>query len=67
MPLSSPSDGDALQELTQLLTAAHAETKINRARLTRSTLYDPRYHIAVIACAIRKHGHGPHRRSPASC
>lgn len=62
MTTSLPQSGDALEELTQLLTAARARTKINRARLTRSTLYDPQYHIAVIACALRVHGEGPHHR-----
>jgi hypothetical protein len=53
---------DFVDELVQLLSSANAQAKINPARLARSTLYDPEYHTAVIACAMRAHGEGPQHR-----
>ena len=51
-----------LNELSELLSAAQARTKITRARVSRSTLYDARYHTAIIACAMRVHGEGTAQR-----
>lgn len=61
--MTTPADPEAdfVDELVQLLWSAKAKATINPARLARSTLYDPQYHIAVIACAMRAHGQGPHR------
>jgi hypothetical protein len=53
---------DFVDELAQLLESAMAKATINPARLARSTLYDPQYHIAVIACAMYLHGEGPQHR-----
>lgn len=44
-----------LDELDELLTAAAAHTKVTRARVSRSTLYDIRYHTAIVACAMHAH------------
>lgn len=62
MTTPTPSAADELNELSELLTGADARMKITRARVSRSTLYDPRYHTAVIACAMRLHGEGGARR-----
>jgi hypothetical protein len=62
MSTPNPSAVDELNELSELLLAAQAHTKITRARVSRSTLYDPRYHTAVIACAMRLHGDGAAQR-----
>jgi len=53
------NEPDFVDELVQLLVSANARAKISPARLARSTLYDPDYHTAMIACAMRVHGVGP--------
>jgi hypothetical protein len=58
----SENEHDFVEELVQLLASANAQAKITPARLARSTLYDPQYHIAVIACAMREHGEGSSHR-----
>lgn len=62
MAAVTPPVLDAVDELTQLLVAAQARTRLNRGRLTRSTLYDTRYHTAIIACALDARGEGPSHR-----
>jgi hypothetical protein len=46
---------DAISELGKLLELAGARPALVRSRVARSTLYDPDYHIAVIACAFATH------------
>lgn len=62
MATQIPSSVDELNELSELLTASRARTKITPARVSRSTLYDMRYHTAIIACAMRAHGEGATHR-----
>src|SRR4051794_16492522 len=62
MVTADDPEPDFIDELVQLLSSAKARTRINHARLTRSTLYDSQYHTAIIACAMRAHGDGPQHR-----
>lgn len=66
MTTPASSEPDFVDELAELLSSARAKATISRARLARSTLYDPQYHIAVIACAMRIHSERPHHRILAS-
>ncbi|HVZ33201.1 MAG TPA: hypothetical protein VG963_12295 [Polyangiaceae bacterium] len=51
-----------MNELSELLSDAQAQMRITRARVSRSTLYDSRYHMAMIACAMRLHANGSNHR-----
>lgn len=62
MATAAHPEPDFVDQLVQLLSSAKAKATINPARLARSTLYDPEYHTAVIACAMQAHGDGPQHR-----
>jgi len=56
------SNYDPVAELGEALARSNVTPRINRARIVRSTLHEPSYHVAIIACAMRMHGEGPSKR-----
>lgn len=56
------SQNDALVGLASLLASLDARATLKPERTGRSTLYDPAYHVAMVACAMDLHGEGSSHR-----
>ena len=46
------SIASAIAQLDSLLLEAGAKPRLQADRIVRSTLYDPDYHVAMVACGL---------------
>ncbi|HXK18598.1 MAG TPA: hypothetical protein VNG33_12385 [Polyangiaceae bacterium] len=58
MTTPDPTDADFVRELGELLVDLGVRPTVTSRRMAPSTLHDMSYHVAMVACAIREHGHG---------
>lgn len=56
MMTSEPEEADPIVALGRALAQAGAKLTIDQSRITRSTLHDANYHVAMIACAMNMYG-----------